>query len=44
MLRFMTGVRSGELFALRWKVFDESKATLSIQEAIYENVIDRPKT
>jgi len=36
--------RRGELFALKWKAFDESKATLFIQEAIYENVIDTPKT
>jgi integrase len=40
----MTGVRRGELFALKWKAFDESRATLFVQEAIYENVIDTPKT
>jgi len=40
----MTGVRRGELFALKWQSFDESRATLFIQEAIYENVIDTPKT
>jgi len=43
-LAIMTGVRRGELFALRWKTFDELRATLTIQEAIYEGVIDRPKT
>jgi integrase len=43
-LAIMTGVRRGELFALKWKCFDESKGTLFVQEAIYDNVIDRPKT
>ena len=43
-LAIMTGVRRGELFALKWKSFDESSARLEIQEAVYENVIDKPKT
>jgi integrase len=43
-LAIMTGVRRGELFALKWKAFDESKAMLFITEAIYESVIDTPKT
>lgn len=43
-LAIMTGVRRGELFALRWKGFDTLKSTLFVQEAVYENVIDRPKT
>jgi integrase len=43
-LAIMTGVRRGELFALRWNSFDEIRATLTIQEAVYEGVIDRPKT
>jgi integrase len=40
----MTGVRRGELFALKWTALDESKGTLTIQEAIYDNVIGTPKT
>jgi integrase len=43
-IAIMTGVRRGELFALRWKCFDESKTTLAIREAIYDGVIDTPKT
>jgi integrase len=43
-LAIITGVRRGELFALRWKGFDRGKGTLYVHEAIYENVIDRPKT
>ena len=43
-LALLTGARRGELFALRWKSFDATKHTLSIQEAVYDRVIDRPKT
>jgi integrase len=43
-IAILTGVRRGELFALRWKCFDAVKGMLSVQEAIYENVIDKPKT
>ncbi len=43
-LALLTGARRGELFALRWKSFDATKQTLSIQEAVYDRVIDRPKT
>jgi integrase len=38
------GCSTSELFALKWKGFDRQKGTLYVQEAIYENVIDRPKT
>jgi len=43
-LALLTGARRGELFALRWKSFDVTKQTLSIQEAVYDRVIDYPKT
>jgi integrase len=43
-LALLTGARRGELFALRWESFDATKHTLSIQEAVYDRVIDRPKT
>jgi len=43
-LALLTGMRRGELFALRWKSFDPVKQTLSIQEAVYDRVIDTPKT
>jgi len=43
-LALLTGMRRGELFALRWRSFDRTKKTLSIQEAVYNGVIDKPKT
>ena len=43
-LALLTGVRRGELFSLRWKSFDEARGILRIEEAIYEGVIDTPKT
>ncbi len=39
-----TGARRGELFALRWKHFAAQARTLSIEKAIYDDVIDSPKT
>src|SRR5438105_1431206 len=33
-LALLTGARRGELFALRWKSFDATRHTLSIQEAV----------
>ena len=43
-LALLTGVRRGELFALRWNAFDPAREILSIKEAIYDRVIDSPKT
>jgi integrase len=44
LLALATGARRGELFALRWKHFDSSAGELSIEEAIYDSIIDSPKT
>ena len=43
-LALSTGARRGELFALRWKHLDPVVGQLSIVEAIYDGIIDRPKT
>jgi integrase len=38
------GARRGELFAFRWRDFDEANRCLRVQEAVYEGTFDRPKT
>ena len=43
-LALMTGARRGELFALRWRHFDPEAARIEIVEAVYDDVIDTPKT
>ncbi len=43
-LALSTGARRGELFALRWKHLDAGAKTLCITEAIYDEVLDSPKT
>jgi len=43
-LGLVTGLRRGELFALRWKDLGEGDATLSVREAVYEGRFDTPKT
>jgi integrase len=40
----VTGLRRGELFALRWKDLGENDRTLSVREAVYEGRFDTPKT
>jgi integrase len=43
-LALSTGARRGELFAVRWKHVDSESRTLSIEQSVYDGVIDSPKT
>ena len=43
-LALVTGLRRGELFAVRWQDFDDKAATLMIRRAVYDKVFDTPKT
>ena len=43
-LAVLTGPRRGELFAFRWRHFDESNRCLHVNEAVYEGTFDQPKT
>jgi integrase len=43
-LALLTGMRRGELFALRWQDYDEPSRTLTINRAVYHDVFDSPKT
>ncbi len=43
-LAILTGVRRGELLALRWGSLDEEARCLNITEAVYDGVFDTPKT
>lgn len=40
----LTGLRRGELFALRWQVLDLDAGVLAVQEAVYEGSFGTPKT
>ena len=40
----LTGLRRGELFALRWKAMNLANGHLTVQEAVYEGVFGTPKT
>lgn len=40
----MTGLRRGELVALRWKSLDEASSAIVVTEASYRGHIDTPKT
>jgi integrase len=40
----LSGLRRGELFALRWRDLDESTGCLTVREAVYEGKFDTPKT
>ena len=43
-LAILSGLRRGELLALRWKAVDESTASIRVSEAVYEGHFDSPKT
>ena len=43
-LALLTGLRRGELFALRWKAVDLADKRLTVQEAVYEGAFGTPKT
>jgi integrase len=43
-LALLTGLRRGELFALRWWDIDELNRGLRVRTAVYEGVFDDPKT
>jgi integrase len=43
-LALLGGARRGELFAFRWKDFDEGNRCLHVNEAVYEGTFDTPKT
>lgn len=43
-LAILTGLRRGELFALRWRDIDEQTRVLTVREAVYDAVFSTPKT
>jgi hypothetical protein len=43
-LALMTGLRRGELFALRWKSVGLEERHLTVEEAVYEGAFGTPKT
>ena len=43
-LAMLTGLRRGELFALRWKDLDLDERSLTVHEAVYEGIFGTPKT
>ncbi len=43
-LAVLSGLRRGELFALRWKDIDESGRRLSVRESVYDGMFGTPKT
>jgi integrase len=43
-LAILSGLRRGELFALRWKDLDEQARLLTVREAVYDGTFSTPKT
>jgi hypothetical protein len=43
-LAILSGLRRGELFALRWHDIDEASRVLTGREAVYDGAFDTPKT
>jgi integrase len=43
-LALLSGLRRGELFALRWKDLSDENQCLTVREAVYEGVFGTPKT
>lgn len=43
-LALLSGLRRGELFALRWKDVDEPGQQLTVREAVYDGTFSTPKT
>ena len=43
-LALLSGLRRGELFALRWRDIDEEARVLKVREAVYDGAFDVPKT
>jgi integrase len=43
-LAILSGLRRGEIFALRWKDIDEQKRLLTVREAVYDSTFSTPKT
>jgi integrase len=43
-LAILSGLRRGELFALRWRDIDERRRTLTVREAVYDGMFSTPKT
>ena len=43
-LAILSGLRRGELFALRWRDIDEQARLLTVREAVYHRVFSTPKT
>jgi len=43
-LAILTGMRRGELLALRWRSLDEEARFLDVSQAVYDGVFDIPKT
>jgi len=43
-LALLSGLRRGEIFALRWRDIDEQSRLLTVREAVYNGVFATPKT
>jgi integrase len=43
-LALLSGLRRGEIFALRWRDIDEQARLLTVREAVYNGVFATPKT